>query len=354
MFHPCCTGQCLGSARPMLTATSFLFHLTIPKRNKPKSKQPTTLPPRESNMTASPNNMNAAPISAAKYCENYYRNLLANATATNGAHGCATNQQDVTAKQPSSCSSSNNSNDSVSNLIRPNDILSGRGRMAWNIKGNQIFRSVVHQNIQRYMEAKTNRDKTAVIGSVLKYLQCDMGSRFVKVQKGSIKVLGKREAHEKIGHAMRDLAKQRRDALAEAAAKGATSSKKIVDTLPTPKFVPSTSITSTCSAPTTSSEFSSVLDNMTPVGFLNDSNKSVDPSYPTQVIEPTRSMPGAVLRRDNSLPLDTTLFLDCFGSNQSNNGININNNNNTAHNNNEDLQFLDAFEPIPLAWSWSS
>ena len=179
----------------------------------------------------------------------------------------------------------------------------------------------------------------------------------MKVQKGSIKVLGKREAHEKIGHAMRDLAKQRRDALAEAAAKSATSSKKIVDTLPTPKFVPSTSITSTCSAPTTSSEFSSVLDNMTPVGFLNDSNKSVDPSYPTQVIEPTRSMPRAVLRRDNSLPLDTTLFLDCFGSNQgNNNSINMNNNNNNTAptSTNGELEFLDAFEPIPLAWSWSS
>ena len=90
------------------------------------------------------------------------------------------------------------------------DVLAGRGRIAWNNEGNKTFREIVSRNVNRYNAAPTIKDKTAIIGSIVNYMLHDLGARFVKESEdGSYyEILDKKEAHNKVGHAIRDLSKK--------------------------------------------------------------------------------------------------------------------------------------------------
>ena len=101
-------------------------------------------------------------------------------------------------------------------VLGPYDVLCGREAQAWNNEGNQRFRLIISDNVQRYMDAPTTPAKTAVIKSVVRQVQGEKGQgRFIKQGRdGSfVRELTKRETHHKVGHAIRDLVKQlqRRD-----------------------------------------------------------------------------------------------------------------------------------------------
>ena len=101
-------------------------------------------------------------------------------------------------------------------VLGPYDVLCGREAQAWNNEGNVRFRSIISDNVQRYMNASTTSAKTAVIKSVIH--QVVQGGtdghgrhgRFIKQgSDGSyLRELTKRETHQKVGHAIRDLVKQ--------------------------------------------------------------------------------------------------------------------------------------------------
>lgn len=70
---------------------------------------------------------------------------------------------------------------------------------------------MISGNVQRYIEARTCHEKTNVIMSVVKYMRQELGARFYKETPGgkSYRLLDKRETHEKVGHALRDMAKSK-------------------------------------------------------------------------------------------------------------------------------------------------
>ena len=92
--------------------------------------------------------------------------------------------------------------------VGPYDILCGRNSTAFNNIGNRRFRVTIALNLKRYMEAKTRRDKTEVIISVLKLLREDVGARFLKRKGDKLVELSDARAREKVGHALRDLSIQ--------------------------------------------------------------------------------------------------------------------------------------------------
>ena len=64
----------------------------------------------------------------------------------------------------------------------------------------------VHLNLQRYIQAKTKQDKTAVITEVADMLRSEVGARFIKrARDGTLRVMGEKESRDKVGHALRDL-----------------------------------------------------------------------------------------------------------------------------------------------------
>jgi hypothetical protein len=93
--------------------------------------------------------------------------------------------------------------------LGPNDILSGRGRVTRNHIGNQQFRSFINQNVDQYIAAPTSIEKTGMIIALVKTLREEMGARFLKQTRNGYVLLGKGEAHEKVGHALRDATKAR-------------------------------------------------------------------------------------------------------------------------------------------------
>jgi hypothetical protein len=88
------------------------------------------------------------------------------------------------------------------------DILCGRGRACLEHSGNKIFSEVVRANAQKYIEAPKRVDKGIVVSSVVDSIKAS-GIRFIKQDKHSklYYELSHDQAHEKTGHAIRDLLK---------------------------------------------------------------------------------------------------------------------------------------------------
>jgi hypothetical protein len=88
------------------------------------------------------------------------------------------------------------------------DILCGRGRAYLEHSGNKTFSETVRANLQRYIEAPKKCGRTSVVASVAHSLK-DSGVRFIKQDKLSNLYceLSVHQAHNKIGHAIRDLLK---------------------------------------------------------------------------------------------------------------------------------------------------
>jgi hypothetical protein len=89
------------------------------------------------------------------------------------------------------------------------DILCGRGRACLNRPGNKCFSDAVRANLQKYIDAPKRIDRSVVVASVLFSLK-ESGIRFIRQDKHSKLYceLSDDQAHEKTGHAIRDILKK--------------------------------------------------------------------------------------------------------------------------------------------------
>ena len=97
------------------------------------------------------------------------------------------------------------------------DVLCGRDKAAFNNVGNRRFRVTVSLSLERYLQATTRKEKSVVIKSVVTMLHAD-GGKFLQQVSGSnnsnsndsdeplYMELNEKQAHEKAGHALRDMA----------------------------------------------------------------------------------------------------------------------------------------------------
>lgn len=98
------------------------------------------------------------------------------------------------------------------------DVLCGRHKASFNNIGNRRFRVTVSLSLSRYMSAPSRKDKTVVIKSVAALIQSN-GGRFLQRTRGAWVDLNEKQAHEKVGHALRDMA------MASAKAESCTSAR---------------------------------------------------------------------------------------------------------------------------------
>jgi hypothetical protein len=94
----------------------------------------------------------------------------------------------------------------VATLLNPYDVICGRSSTAFQNVGNKRFRVTMALNLQRYMGARSRKDKTVVILSIVRTMQEDVGARFLKLTKNGYVELDDKATKEKVGHALRDLA----------------------------------------------------------------------------------------------------------------------------------------------------
>jgi hypothetical protein len=88
------------------------------------------------------------------------------------------------------------------------DIICGRGRAFAKHHGNKIFANAISSNLRRYVEAPKRIEKSVIAASIGSSLR-ETGARFVKQDKKSKRYyeLSEDQAHDKIGHAFRDVLK---------------------------------------------------------------------------------------------------------------------------------------------------
>ncbi|KAL7571517.1 hypothetical protein ACA910_020936 [Epithemia clementina (nom. ined.)] len=84
------------------------------------------------------------------------------------------------------------------------DVCCGRGKRHWNHMGNVRFRRFIQSSVERYMDAPSKNDKTAVVVSIVDDIR-NMGGCFLKEDlRGSWYDIGDHQAREKVGHSLRD------------------------------------------------------------------------------------------------------------------------------------------------------
>lgn len=86
------------------------------------------------------------------------------------------------------------------------DVLCGRHKNSFNNIGNRRFRVTISLALDRYMSAPTRKAKSVVIKSVTAALIQGNGARFLRRRGGAWLELNEKQAHEKVGHALRDIA----------------------------------------------------------------------------------------------------------------------------------------------------
>lgn len=88
----------------------------------------------------------------------------------------------------------------------PMDVVCGRGCTNAIRPGNKFFSATVEAHLQEYRNARNRADKSLVVTAVMEQMQY-AGSRFLKMDKATNrwKVLTRQEAHNKTGHAIRDM-----------------------------------------------------------------------------------------------------------------------------------------------------
>ncbi len=105
--------------------------------------------------------------------------------------------------------------------LGPYDVLCGRDRRCSSNVGNHQFRTLIQQSAHRYLKCESKFERSKAIGIIVEELQENpQGSiRFFKRVKGSdpndeeavIEQLDAKQSREKIAHALRDYAAQRRN-----------------------------------------------------------------------------------------------------------------------------------------------
>ena len=85
-----------------------------------------------------------------------------------------------------------------------NDVILGRGKIAFNHTGNVKFRACIDENLPLYRSSKKN-DKTDLVNSIAQSV-LNKNGRFVRFDRNSGKWydVGNHAAREKVGHAFRD------------------------------------------------------------------------------------------------------------------------------------------------------
>jgi len=85
------------------------------------------------------------------------------------------------------------------------DILCGRGNVFSNHEGNRYFGKTVRSNLREYRDASNRPEKIRVVDEILEEIQLS-GARFAKVDRETKRwyELNDVQAHQKIGHAIRD------------------------------------------------------------------------------------------------------------------------------------------------------
>jgi hypothetical protein len=85
------------------------------------------------------------------------------------------------------------------------DVICGRHKEAFNNIGNRRFRVTISLAQDRYTGATTRKEKSVVIKSLADMVRAN-GGRFLQRQDDAWVELSEKQAHEKVGHALRDMA----------------------------------------------------------------------------------------------------------------------------------------------------
>jgi len=87
----------------------------------------------------------------------------------------------------------------------PKDILCGRGNVFSNHEGNRYFGKIIRSNLREYMKASNRPEKIRAVDDILQEIRSS-GARFAKVDSETKQwyELNDVQAHQKIGHAIRD------------------------------------------------------------------------------------------------------------------------------------------------------
>merc|ERR1719491_523118 len=85
------------------------------------------------------------------------------------------------------------------------DVLCGRGNVYASHPGNKAFQSIIRDNVQAYSEAKGRLEKVDIVDNVMNQI-LNSGARIVKIDSTTKQwyQLSDVEAHQKIGHCLRD------------------------------------------------------------------------------------------------------------------------------------------------------
>jgi hypothetical protein len=99
--------------------------------------------------------------------------------------------------------------DDISSVIGSYDVLCGRDKIALNHCGNRRFRIIVTLFLHQYVDIKsTRKDKSRIIQRIMEAVK-SCGGRFL-ITKGTTRnhfvEVSTQKAHEKISHALRDMA----------------------------------------------------------------------------------------------------------------------------------------------------
>mmetsp|Transcript_28539 Transcript_28539/g.40155 ORF Transcript_28539/g.40155 Transcript_28539/m.40155 type:complete len:211 (+) Transcript_28539:71-703(+) len=95
------------------------------------------------------------------------------------------------------------------------DVLCGRKKESREHVGTEHFRQVIKKNFHEYAKAKTRCEKASVVKSIVQLIRCEAsaigGAGFIRHDEtsGFWIEMGDQFAREKVGHAFRDLMKQR-------------------------------------------------------------------------------------------------------------------------------------------------
>lgn len=116
------------------------------------------------------------------------------------SHGCATNPGSLLYSEAVGSTTG-------SEGLGLYDVLCGRNKTAFNNIGNRRFRVTVTLALERYMSKPSRIDKSIVIKSVAGLVHAN-GGRFLQRQRGggALVELSEKQSHEKVGHALRDMA----------------------------------------------------------------------------------------------------------------------------------------------------
>ena len=110
------------------------------------------------------------------------------------------------------------------------DIVCGKNKFAFNHEGNRRFRGIIARHLQEYMENQDRDLRTQLILQIVEKIRAT-GGRFVKYQHGGAESsedhwveIGDKEARNKVGHAIRDLAVTRQNSASKATARTSSPS----------------------------------------------------------------------------------------------------------------------------------